>query len=405
MRIHTSFECANGKNIKQVSDNHFQIEVKGDARGYCAMFSVAIEVLPEDIKKKITLDVFPDPEMEKDTNLPADANFYGNEPGVLWWRYYKPEEKWDGKGNPWRCLDNHYFSEGFFEITPDLYHIELNLNRFPGLKEKYQILLSSFPFIEYTAMQTFLTSVVTQYPDISHLTEIGSTAEERKINGLIISSSEKKQKMPVAIISGQHPVEVSGVWATKGIIEYLLSSLKEVEKLREKFIFHIFPQMNPDGLVHGKPQQNLRGTNMSGCFEGAAEDKILSDPEAEKIWKYFRDIKPALILNFHGYYGPRNFGQPPYDGCYSIPIETVDDTSWQEEQKILNDLITYYTPAASQWPNLLSLPLDHLECQLAKFCHTIGFCYEPNIVNGPLVSKKRGVEVFKTSLNIFEGIK
>jgi hypothetical protein len=398
MKVHGDFECSNVKNVRQLSGNYFQAQVRGDTRGYCAVFALAIEVLPEECREKFYLDVTPDAAMEADTH-PGDWNFYNNEPGCLWWRYHKPGQTWNGDGNPWNCLDNRYFTEGTFHITPDRYHVELDLARFGALKDGQQLILSSFPFIEYPAIQTLLQTWARQSPSTARIVEIGTTQQMRPINGLAIAGPGEG-KIPVAVVAGQHPVEASGTWAARGIIEFLLSTLDEVKAMLDRFTFHIFPTINPDGLAAGRPQQNSLGMNMSEAYPKAAEGIPLPDPEAHQVWNFFVSLKPALILNFHGYYGPRSFGQPPYDGCYHIPLDTVSDPAWQLRQRRLSDRMVFQTLGTTQWWSLMNLPADHLENELAKACGTIGLCYEPNILSGPLISKRRGIEVLVECLKV-----
>jgi len=46
-------------------------------------------------------------------------------------------------------------------------------------------------------------------------------------------------------------------------MEFLLSSNKEAESLRERFIFKIIPMLNPDGVIHGNSRCALAGCDLN----------------------------------------------------------------------------------------------------------------------------------------------
>ena len=49
----------------------------------------------------------------------------------------------------------------------------------------------------------------------------------------------------------------------KGLIEFLVSNIKEAKQLREKYVFKIIPMLNPDGVIYGNYRCGLAGCDLN----------------------------------------------------------------------------------------------------------------------------------------------
>jgi len=103
-------------------------------------------------------------------------------------------------------------------------------------------------------------------PGVS-LTEIGRTVQGRPMDLLTIGESGAGKKN-VWIIARQHPGETMAEWFVEGLVRRLLAlgdyrgdALGRVAL--ERAVFHIVPNMNPDGSALGNLRTNAAGANLN----------------------------------------------------------------------------------------------------------------------------------------------
>jgi len=53
----------------------------------------------------------------------------------------------------------------------------------------------------------------------------------------------------------------------RGVLQLLLSAEPEAQALRERFIFVVFPMLNPDGVALGNGRANAKGYDLNRCWE------------------------------------------------------------------------------------------------------------------------------------------
>ena len=72
----------------------------------------------------------------------------------------------------------------------------------------------------------------------------------------------------------QHPGETMAEWWMEGALERLLDEADPVvRKLRERFTFHIVPNMNPDGSKRGHLRTNAVGVNLNREWHAPSAEK------------------------------------------------------------------------------------------------------------------------------------
>ncbi|CAN0163427.1 unnamed protein product, partial [Chrysoparadoxa australica] len=86
-----------------------------------------------------------------------------------------------------------------------------------------------------------------QHSDRAKLDVIGQTLDGRDMDRLIVGDPGDG-KMTIWVTARQHPGETMAEWAAEGLLERLLDDADPVARdLLDRAVFHIVPNMNPDG--------------------------------------------------------------------------------------------------------------------------------------------------------------
>jgi murein tripeptide amidase MpaA len=92
---------------------------------------------------------------------------------------------------------------------------------------------------------------------------LGATVEGRDLDLVTVGAGNGARKT-VWIIARQHPGESMAEWFVEGLIERLLDRADPVSRrLLERAVFHIVPNMNPDGSIRGNLRTNAAGANLN----------------------------------------------------------------------------------------------------------------------------------------------
>ncbi|XP_059091269.1 cytosolic carboxypeptidase 6-like [Tigriopus californicus] len=108
-----------------------------------------------------------------------------------------------------------------------------------------------------------------------------------------IGPSEMKRHS-IAILGRTHAGDSSISFVMQGILEFLSSSHKIAQDLREHLDFHIFPMLNPDGVFLGNARTTLLGMDLNRCWN-------LDNPyivETQTIKKYILQLSENSTLDF-----------------------------------------------------------------------------------------------------------
>jgi len=380
VRISADFECGNGKNIRKIGDTHFALETDGDeAPGYNYYFY--LKLIGESKKENLILDVCVDQSLgqEKYRNLGEDQT------AVLWLR--KNEGPW------MRFID-------FTVQNNNCYRISLSIG--PG----EIIYLSNMMPFPYSELSSWLEALAKKEKEFTQLYTEGKSSQGRDIYRFRITNPKipEKEKSKILVISGEHGIEAPGLWAVRGIIEYLLTSISCAGHIRDKYIIDIFPQINPDGNVGGKDQKNGAGVDIFRDFSGASSGKLPESKEGRLLWAWIEDNPPDICLDFHGWIsGPTCFrGNPPYQGAYVAPPTAYKTEEAKTRQAIVNDYLSWKTEALTYRNYFLPMKENNCLYQLALKYDSVGCLYEPNMYDGIVSCKKTGAHVLDIVIEAVE---
>ncbi len=107
-----------------------------------------------------------------------------------------------------------------------------------------------------------------------------------------------RSKLHCWIIARQHPGETMAEWWMEGFIRRLLDPADAVaQELLRRAIFHIVPNMNPDGSRRGHLRTNAAGTNLNREWQ---EPSMERSPEVFVIRKAMTDTGVDFCLDVHG---------------------------------------------------------------------------------------------------------
>jgi len=89
------------------------------------------------------------------------------------------------------------------------------------------------------------------------------------ISNQLAKENEKKfsLKRVIFIVGRVHPGETNSSFLTHGIIQFLLSTDRIANYLREAFIFKIVPMINPDGVIVGNNRTSFLGRDLNRNYD------------------------------------------------------------------------------------------------------------------------------------------
>lgn len=128
---------------------------------------------------------------------------------------------------------------------------------------------------------------------------IGYSKEKRQIESLEIGNTSSKDI--IAIISRQHPPEVTGYLAMKSFVETIASNSDLAKKFREKFTTYVVPMVNPDGVDNGHWRHNFGGIDLNRDWSNK------NQPEVNVVQDYFKSVtkngeRIYFFVDFHSTY-------------------------------------------------------------------------------------------------------
>lgn len=177
---------------------------------------------------------------------------------------------------------------------------------------------------------------------------LGATLDGRDMGMLTMSSpagrTKDDGKKRVWVIARQHPGETMAAWFVEGFLERLLDADDSVSRLLlERCVFHVVPNMNPDGAVRGNLRTNAAGANLNREW---LEPSMERSPEVYLVRQRMLQLGVDLCLDVHGDEGlPYNFvvgseGTPGYSPKVA-GMETTFKSAWQSTCPDFQDTVNY----------------------------------------------------------------
>jgi murein tripeptide amidase MpaA len=126
------------------------------------------------------------------------------------------------------------------------------------------------------------------------LRRLGSSVQGRDLDALVVGEGLH----PVWIIGRQHPGETMAEWFIEGLLARLLDDADPLARaLRDAAIFHIVPNMNPDGSVLGNLRTNAAGANLNREWLAPTAER---SPEVKAVRDAIHASGCAAFFDIHG---------------------------------------------------------------------------------------------------------
>ena len=140
-----------------------------------------------------------------------------------------------------------------------------------------------------------------QRSPLAKLSHLGSTVDGRDMTCVTLGQPGPGKKT-IWMIARQHPGESMAEWFCEGVLQRLTGTGTwagdpVARKLLEKAVFHIVPNMNPDGSSRGNLRTNAAGANLNREWMTPSPD---TSPE---VWHVRRAIEATgvdLFFDIHG---------------------------------------------------------------------------------------------------------
>jgi murein tripeptide amidase MpaA len=238
----TNFEGSSIGKVDQVSPTHLRCALKGqsdqDHRNRQAdWYYFELTNLP---LQPITLDL---------VDLTDEYNYkgpvYALDPGI------RPVYSYDG--TDWR-----HFSDA--EVSWDAQEPHLTLRFTPEHDHLWVAHVTPYTRKDLVAM-------LDSFRKSPYLKEksVGRTVEGREIPLLTITNPQipETKKRVIWLMFRQHAWETYSSWAGDGAVRFLLSKDERAARIRDQFIYKIFPLTDPDGVAEGGVRFNRNGYDLN----------------------------------------------------------------------------------------------------------------------------------------------
>lgn len=139
---------------------------------------------------------------------------------------------------------------------------------------------------------------------------LGASLEGRDMDLLRIADLRtgpaQEARSKIWLIARQHPGEAMAEWFVDGLLERLLDGSDPVARvLLQRCVFHVVPNMNPDGTVRGNLRTNAGGANLNREWQ---DTRMEHSPEVFLVRQKMLATGVDLFLDAHGDEGlPYNF--------------------------------------------------------------------------------------------------
>ncbi|MEO7939963.1 MAG: M14-type cytosolic carboxypeptidase [Burkholderiaceae bacterium] len=185
----------------------------------------------------------------------------------------------------WQRIDTGYDGTTMTaHLTPDSNSVYLAYFE-PYSWERHLDLLASATACEHVQLERLGASLDGRDIDLLHITDATST----------VAQSEKRH---IWLIARQHPGETMAEWFVEGFLQRLLDAADPVARvLLQRCVFHVVPNMNPDGSVRGNLRTNAAGANLNREWLEPTMDR---SPEVFLVRRAMEHSGVDLFLDAHG---------------------------------------------------------------------------------------------------------
>jgi len=314
----------------------------------CQFDSGAIEVLhtddPGDIALRIRNDNAADFaqwfhfRLQGATGVPVTLRFVnaGQCAYAKGWEGYRVVASHDRQH--WQRIDTDYDGTVMTaRLTPDSNSVYLAYFE-PYSWDRHLDLLASASVSGHVQLERLGASLDGRDMDLLRITDVASPVPEA-------------DRRSVWLIARQHPGETMAEWFVEGLLGRLLDGADPVARvLLQHCIFHVVPNMNPDGSVRGNLRTNAAGANLNREWR---EPSMERSPEVFLVRRKMEHTGVDLFLDAHGDEAlPHNFvaGSEGIAGFSPRLRQLQDDfkASWIASCPDFQDRVNYGPARATQ---------------------------------------------------------
>ena len=135
-----------------------------------------------------------------------------------------------------------------------------------------------------------------QRSPLARLENLGASVDGRDIDLLSIGAADAPKK--IWIIARQHPGETMAEWFIEGMVDALLDGADPCARsILQRAVFHIVPNMNPDGSVRGNLRTNAAGANLNREWMAPSLER---SPEVHAVRQKIHQTGCDFFLDVHG---------------------------------------------------------------------------------------------------------
>jgi PKD repeat protein len=230
-----------------------------------------------------------------------------------------------GKNNPAPLAITHYKDQTFSQNFRAVFSYEFGDQNWEVLKDaKYKyfpetesmeitaVFKKSPVYIGWSYLNTpsMLQSYLANLPNkkFLNIASVGKSVQGREIPMVTIGDPDIEKEMTVWITGGQHGMEVAGVSASEGLIDFLISDDPVAREARSKIEFKIIPLTNPDANARKLYRYNVHGIDLNRNWDsidnGNGHDSPIAEPEVAEVKKTINSWvtegkKRSIFIDIH----------------------------------------------------------------------------------------------------------
>jgi murein tripeptide amidase MpaA len=222
--------------------------------------------------------------------------------------------KWEG----YRLVAS-YDRENWFRLDTEWDGMRLTVRFTPEAGTMY---VAYFAPYSHERHLDLLAHAVSQRVIPCELLSLGKTVQGRSMDALQIGTPGEGKRV-VWVIARQHPGETMAEWCAEGFVHRLLNSHDALaNRLLERAVIYVVPNMNPDGAFLGNLRTNAAGANLNREW---LTPTVETSPEVYYVRQKMHDTGVDCFLDLHG------DEQLPYvflAGCEGIPTYSDQQKQW-----------------------------------------------------------------------------
>ena len=190
-----------------------------------------------------------------------------------------------------------YDRQDWFRVPTDFDGTVLTIRHAPASDSVYYAYFAPYSMERHADLigETLTSSLV-------RLEVLGATLDGQDIDLLHIGAptgtAGAAQKRHCWVLARQHPGETMAEWWMEGFLRRLLDGADPVAReLLKRAVFHVVPNMNPDGSRRGNLRTNGAGANLNREWKDPALDR---SPEVFLVRRKMADTAVDFCLDVHG---------------------------------------------------------------------------------------------------------